>query len=78
MIIIVSFGSAAYAGYRAKDIEGLSTIEQFFPRDHMLTMGFYKSVDGFNEGDQGQSIIVDIMWGVSGINKTGVDRFNAS
>jgi hypothetical protein len=44
----------------------------------MLTMGFYKSIEGFNEGDQGQSIIVDFMWGVDGINKTGVDRFNAS
>jgi len=35
-------------------------------------------VDGFNEGEQGQSIMVDIMWGINNINKTNVDRFNAS
>ena len=78
LIIIICLGSAGYAGYRSTEIEGLSTMEQFFQPDHMLTMGFYKSINGFLEGDQGQSIIVDIMWGVHGIDKTGVDRFNAS
>lgn len=53
-------------------------MEQFFKEDHQLTKSFYATVNDFNEGDQGQSIVVDIMWGLNGINKTGVDRFNAS
>jgi hypothetical protein len=77
-IILLGFVAAAYAGWWSKDIQGLSQMEMFFKEDHMLTVGFYKSLNGFNEGDQGQSIIVDIMWGIQGINKTGVDRFNAS
>lgn len=53
-------------------------MEQYFPSDHLLQVSFNKIVNDFNEGDQGQSIVVDIMWGVNGINKTGVDFYNAS
>ena len=41
-------------------------------------VGFEKILFGFNEGDQAQTIVVDIMWGLEGINKTGVDYYNAS
>ena len=53
-------------------------MEQYFSEDHILTQSFDKVMNEFNEGDQGQSIVVDIMWGLHGINKTGVDFFNAS
>jgi len=35
-------------------------------------------ISAYNDGDQGQSIVVDVMWGVDTINKTKVDQFNAS
>ena len=35
-------------------------------------------LNGFNEGTTGYSIVVDIIWGVKGINKEKVDFFNAS
>ena len=41
-------------------------------------VGFDNIMNGFNEGNHAQTIIVDIMWGLKGINKVGVDRFNAS
>ena len=41
-------------------------------------LAFDHTLNAFHDGDQGQSIVVDIMWGISGINKTGVDFFNAS
>ena len=53
-------------------------MEQYFGEEHPAQVAFDKIVYGFNEGDQAQSIVVDIMWGVKGINKEGVDRFNAS
>ena len=53
-------------------------MEQFFGDEHDLTLGFAKAQNGFNSGENGQSIIVDIMWGINGINRTGTDRFNAS
>ena len=30
----------------------------------------FNALYGFNDGSQAQTIVVDIMWGVSGINKT--------
>lgn len=41
-------------------------------------VAFNKILYGFNEGAQAQTLVVDIMWGLQGINKTKVDHFNAS
>lgn len=53
-------------------------MELFFPDNAPIVHAFHKIVYGFNDGNAGQSIVVDIMWGVDGINKTGVDFYNAS
>lgn len=68
----------SFSAYKSTEVQGLSSMEQFFGDSHDLTLGFAKAQNGFNTGENGQSIIVDIMWGVIGINRTGTDRFNAS
>ena len=35
-------------------------------------------IGGFNEGKQGQSIVIDLMWGLTGIDKSNVVYYNAS
>ena len=35
-------------------------------------------IGGFNEGKQGQSIVIDLMWGLTGVDKSVVTYYNAS
>jgi hypothetical protein len=78
LIIFLGLGLAAFSGYKCTELQGLASMEQYFKADHEVTLAFSKVTNDFNEGTQGQSIIVDIMWGVVGIDKEGVDFFNAS
>jgi len=78
IILLAGFLMAAYAGIRSTEVSGLTRMEDYFKPDHIVMISFNKTISDFNEGDQGQAIMVDIMWGVEGINKTGVDFFNAS
>lgn len=78
VIILFSMVLAAYAGYRSFEVQGLTKMEQLFPAKHQIQLAFEHTLSSFHDGDQGQSIVVDLMWGVQGINKTGVDFFNAS
>lgn len=77
-IVIIGLLMGVYAGHRSSEIRGLTSMEQYTPYDHYVMVAFRKILFGFNEGDQAQTIVVDIMWGVEGINKTNVDYFNAS
>jgi len=77
-IIILGVLVGVYAAQRSREIRGLSSQEQYFADDYPLSVAFRKTIDGFNDGDYAQTIVVDIMWGLEGINKTGVDFFNAS
>ena len=77
-IVIVGLLAATYAGIRSTEIRGLSKMEEYTPKDHYVMVGFEKILFGFNEGEQAQTIVVDIMWGLKGINKTKVDYYNAS
>jgi hypothetical protein len=77
-IIIFGFCIAIYAGVRSKEIKGLSRMEDYFAKTHYLSVALIKNKDGFNEGGVAQGITVDIMWGLKGINKDSVDKFNAS
>ena len=77
-IVILGLLMGAYAGYRSSEIRGLTSMEQYTPYDHYVMVAFRKILFGFNEGDQAQTIVVDVMWGVEGINKIEVDYFNAS
>jgi len=78
IIIALCFALTTYSTIRIFEIVPLSEFEKYFKEDHILMQSFNQVAYGFNEGDQGQSIMVDIMWGVSDINKTLVDSFNAS
>ena len=53
-------------------------MEEYFTKDHYITQALDKTMQEFNDGQYAQTIVVDIMWGVENINKTGVDFFNAS
>ena len=53
-------------------------MENFFTEDHFATQALNKMANDFHEGETGSAIFVDIMWGVDGIDKDGVDFFNAS
>lgn len=53
-------------------------MEDFVKYDHYLYLAFDSLVFNFHDGDQGQSIVVDFLWGTDGLNKTGVDYYNAS
>tara|TARA_B110000285_G_C15003175_1_gene552469 strand:+ start:288 stop:695 length:408 start_codon:yes stop_codon:yes gene_type:complete len=77
-IVIMGLLMGVYAGHRSSEIRGLTSMEQYTPYDHYVMVAFRKILFGFNEGDQAQTIVVDVMWGVEGINKTNVDYFNAS
>jgi hypothetical protein len=77
-IIILGFGTAIYAAVRSTEIRGLSRMEDYFYPSHYYTIGLKKNLEGFNEGGLPLGITVDIMWGIQGINKTGVDYYNAS
>lgn len=77
-IIVLGVLAGVYAAHRSQEIRGLSSQEQYFADDYPLTVAFRKTIDGFNDGDYAQTIVVDIMWGLEAINKTGVDFFNAS
>ena len=78
VLVLIGLGVAGYAGYRSTEIEGLKTLEVYFPDWHRTTHGYQAVISGFNDGAFGQTIAVDFMWGVEGINKTLVDRYNAS
>lgn len=78
LFIILGFLFAGYAGFRSREIEGLSKMEDIVKHDHYLYQAFERLVSGFHDGDQGQSIVVDFIWGTNGLNKTGVDFYNAS
>ena len=56
----------------------MKTLERYFPDWHRTNHGYEAVIEGFNNGEYGQTIGVDLMWGIEGINKTLVDRFNAS
>jgi len=60
------------------EIQALSSMEDIVKEEHYVKQAFNKLLYEFNDGDQGQSIIVEFVWGTNGINKTGVDHFNAS
>lgn len=53
-------------------------MENYFPQNHPITGAFDVLIGGFNAGEQGQSIVVYIMWGLDGIDKSKVDYYNAS
>ena len=53
-------------------------MERYFPQDHPITGAFDVLIGGFNEGKQGQSIVVELMFGLEGIDKSKVDYYNAS
>lgn len=53
-------------------------MERYFPPSHPVTGAFDVLIGGFNEGKQGQSIVVELMWGLDGIEKGMVDYYNAS
>lgn len=78
ILIIGGLLLAAYSGYRATEIEGLSKMEDLVKHDHFIYKAFDSIVFGFLDGDQGQSIVVDFVWGTDGLNKTGVDYYNAT
>ena len=77
-IVLIGLVIAAYAGYRSTFIEGLKSMEQYFKDGHYLSDAFLKHRDDFNEGEQAQTIVVDVMFGVTAIDRTGTDFFNAS
>ena len=77
-IILIGLAAGAYAGWRSMEIQGLSKMEEYFTKDHYITQALDKTMQEFNDGQYAQTIVVDIMWGVENINKTGVDFFNAS
>lgn len=78
LILLVCISTTSYAGYRATEIRGLTELETYFRPDHFLVKAYWKAAYGFNDGDIGNAIVVDIMWGMDGISKKGVDGFNAS
>lgn len=51
IIILIGFAAAGYSGVRASELQGLSSMEQFFRKDHQLTKSFYAVLNDFNEGD---------------------------
>ena len=53
-------------------------MEDYFFPSHYAAIALNQAIDGYNEGDLAQSIVVDVMWGVDSINKTVVDYYNAS
>ena len=53
-------------------------MEDIVKEDHYLRRAFDRLVFDFHDGDQAQSIVVDFVWGTDGLNKTGVDYYNAS
>lgn len=78
LLLVLGLLSAGYAGYRATEIQGLSKMEDIVKEDHYMYKAFARLVFDFHDGDQGQSIVVDFIWGTDGLNKTGVDYYNAS
>lgn len=53
-------------------------MEDYFYPKHYMSVGLNTHLDEFNPGGLPLGITVDVMWGIDGINKTGVDFFNAS
>ena len=53
-------------------------MEQYFEDEHPIQASVDATLTGFNEGDFAQTLVVEIMWGLDSINKTGVDYYNAS
>ena len=51
LIILISFMAAAYAGYRATEVQGLTTMEQYFKKNHFLTKSFESVLNDYNDGD---------------------------
>ena len=76
--LLIGLGAASYAGYRSAEIEGLKELERYFPESHPTNHGYEAVISGFNDGEYGQTIALEFMWGIEGINKTGVHRYNAS
>ena len=77
-ILFLGILVASYAAIRSTEIVGLSEMERYFPPGHPVTGAFDVLIGGFNEGNQGQAIVVDLMWGLDGIDKSKVDYYNAS
>jgi hypothetical protein len=78
-IIIFGFALAGYAAQRSTEIMGLSAMEAYFFPSHFLAIATEKVLTGFNENEMtSQTIVVDVMWGLEGISKEGVDYYNAS
>lgn len=53
-------------------------MERYFPPDHPNSLALDVMIGGFNDGKVGQSIVVDLMWGLKGIDKSDVYYYNAS
>ena len=77
-VVLVGVLLASYAAIRSTEIVGLSQMERYFPQSHPITGAFDVLIGGFNEGSNGQSIVVELMWGLDGIEKSNVDYYNAS
>ena len=53
-------------------------MEQYFWANHYVAKGMSTVTSLYNKESQGQNSVVDIMWGLEGINKTEVSFYNAS
>ena len=78
LIILAGLALSAYSTYRCTEIQGLTKMEQYFKYEHQVWQAFETIAFDYNDGDYSQTIDVDLMWGIEGINKTQVDFFNAS
>lgn len=80
LIILCGLALALHAGWWCTELRALSKTEQYFPSQHPITRAFDQAAGVFNEGTTAPTITVDVMWGLDGvgINKTGVDFYNAS
>lgn len=78
LIVTISLLLTLFAASRLLEIEGLASMEQHFGGEHPVEIAASKMANDFDRDNRGEPIMVELMWGIRGINKAEVDGFNVT
>ena len=77
-IVIITLIIVGLAVWRASELPPAKEVIEWLPDSHPNAKLQDKVREDFNQGENDQVILVNLLWGVSGVDRSGTDRWDAA